>query len=269
MDNTLDKCLISLSFDDGRIDNYSILYPILKKMNMPATFNITTGYVTGKLKPGFPSDVKPMSMDMVREVFSNSLFEIAGHGWAHLNYIDDIEKGLTELKALLNTDTLTDIGDGFASPSSWLGHDTWQKLTQRKDNTVRYARMSLRYKSHRRLKILIRKASRVFRWPWLYRLAYQDSLMDSIPDGLIYSIPVLSSITVNELKAIVAYAVKTKKACVLMFHSIVPDGKVHDNWDYEVGKFETFCRILKELENEGELRNCTTMEVWKQLTNAR
>ena len=41
------KALISFSFDDGRIDNYEILYPLLKQYNLPATLNITTGFVKG------------------------------------------------------------------------------------------------------------------------------------------------------------------------------------------------------------------------------
>lgn len=92
MDNKLQKCLVSLSFDDGRIDNYTMAYPILKKIDLPATFNITMGYVTGKLTPGNPTDVKQMNVDMVRELFSNNKFEIAGHGWAHQNDITDIER---------------------------------------------------------------------------------------------------------------------------------------------------------------------------------
>ena len=46
----MDKAYISFSFDDGRIDNYTKAYPILKKHNLPATFNITTGYIEGKIR---------------------------------------------------------------------------------------------------------------------------------------------------------------------------------------------------------------------------
>ncbi len=269
MQSSLDKCLVSLSFDDGRIDNYTIAYPILKKMDMPATFNITTGYVGNKLKPGNPTDVKPMSMDMVKELFSNKAFEIAGHGWAHQNDIKDIDKGFEELKISLNVDMLTPLGDGFASPGTGLNKETWQKLTRDGKHNIRYARVSLRYKSHKMLKTLTRKASRILRMPCLYRMAYQDTLMDSVDGGLLYSIPVLSSITVNELKAVINHAVKTKQAVVLMFHSIVPDGNVHDNWDYESGKFTAFCDFLKQQEGDGRLQVCTSMELWKQLTKER
>ena len=202
MDNKLQKCLVSLSFDDGRIDNYTMAYPILKKIDLPATFNITMGYVTGKLTPGNPTDVKQMNVDMVRELFSNNKFEIAGHGWAHQNDITDIEKGITELKSLLGVNTLTRFGDGFASPGTGLSLETWHRLTSNQSNTIRYARVSLRYKSCAWLKTLIRKTSRVLQWPCLYRMAYQDTMMNDVQDGLIYSIPVLSSITTNELKAV-------------------------------------------------------------------
>lgn len=269
MDNKLQKCLVSLSFDDGRIDSYTMAYPILKKIDLPATFNITMGYVTGKLTPGNPTDVKQMNVDMVRELFSNNKFEIAGHGWAHQNDITDIEKGITELKSLLGVNTLTRFGDGFASPGTGLSLETWHRLTSNQSNTIRYARVSLRYKSCAWLKTLIRKTSRVLQWPCLYRMAYQDTMMNDVQDGLIYSIPVLSSITTNELKAVIKKAIKTKQAIVLMFHSIVPDGAIHDNWDYEEGKFDTFCQFLKQEEKEGKLKVCTSMEVWKQLTSEK
>lgn len=268
MGNGLEKCLIGLSFDDGRVDNYTVAYPILKEMKIPATFNITTGYVKGELNHGNPTDVEAMNVDMVKELFAYENVEIAGHGWAHRNDISDIEHGIDELKDVFGVDTLTLWGDGFASPGTGLAMKTWQQLTSGDQHNIKYARVSCRYKSNAQLKILTRKASRVLKWPCLYRLAYQDTLMSNIEDDILYSIPVLSSITIAELKAIIKYAIKTKTACILMLHSIVPDGKVHDNWDYETTKFINLCEYIKEKEQEGKLEICTSMNIWKRLKDA-
>lgn len=263
----MDTSLISFSFDDGRLDSYTVALPILKKYSLPATFNITTGYVEDCRKYGSPTDVEPMTVDMVREIFQDKDYELAGHGMRHRNDKDDILEGLTELKSLLGTEKLTPDGDGFASPGTGLGLSVWRKVHNFRG--IVYARLSLRYKSHASLKTLCRKASRILHCPLLYRLAYQDTLMDSVDDGLIYSIPVLSTITLNELMAVICYAEKHSKACVLMFHSIVPDGKVHDNWDFTDSKFDDLCSYLSKEQSKGNLRVCTTMNLFKELTKLR
>ena len=84
------KALINLSFDDGRIDNYNILYPLLKKYNLSATLNITTGFVRGESRLKGLAPTEPMNVDMVKEMFQDPLVEIASHGYYHLNTKEDI-----------------------------------------------------------------------------------------------------------------------------------------------------------------------------------
>ena len=62
------KALINLSFDDGRIDNYNILYPLLKKYNLSATLNITTGFLRGESRLKRLAPTEPMNVDMVKEI---------------------------------------------------------------------------------------------------------------------------------------------------------------------------------------------------------
>lgn len=262
----MNKSLISLSFDDGRIDSYTVALPILKRYNLSATFNITTGYVIDKQKYGSPADVAPMTVDMVRAIYADKKYEIAGHGLRHLNDETDIVQGLTELKSLLGTDSLTPMGDGFASPGTGLSQTVWHKIHDVEGKFV-YARLSLRYLSHPQIKAFVRKVSRVLSLPYFYSLAYRDTLMESVDNGLIYSIPVLSAISVNELKAVVQYAEKNKKACTLMFHSIVDDGKEHDNWDFSKSKFEALCAFLAHEISGGALDACTTMNLYQEMTN--
>lgn len=42
--------IVSLSFDDGRYDNYTNVLPILRKYDIPATFNITTAYIDKRIE---------------------------------------------------------------------------------------------------------------------------------------------------------------------------------------------------------------------------
>lgn len=46
----MDRAVVTLSFDDGRIDNYCIVKEVTNPLNIPVTINIATGYITGELK---------------------------------------------------------------------------------------------------------------------------------------------------------------------------------------------------------------------------
>lgn len=262
----MQQALIGLSFDDGRADAFLYGYPILKKYKLPATFNITTGFVKGECRDFVNDWVKPMTIDMVKELYADPAVEIAGHGYNHQNDISDIQKGIDELCKILGTDNLNEGTNGFASPGSGLTSEVFQQMKHASNaHPISYARMSLRYQSNKMLKTIARKISRIIPTPSFYRYAYQDTLMDEAPDGVLYSIPVLSSVTVNQLKAILYEAIKTKKACILMFHSIVERGNARDNWEYEVNKFEALCHFLKDKQDEGLLRVETSLNIVQQL----
>lgn len=259
----MNKAYISFSFDDGRIDNYTIAYPILKKYHLPATFNITTGYVEGKFKKGSLTNAEPMSLDMVRELYNDSTMEIAGHGYWHRNTVEDITRGVQELKQQMDIHTGKEI-DGFASPGTGLDMDYYHKYREELHASgIQYVRLSLRYLSNPKVKTFVRKVSRVFPFPFLYRWAYQDTLMESIQDDILYSIPVLSSVSVEQLKSLIGHAVRKKKACILMLHSIVETGQCRDNWDFDKEKFDRLCMYLSNAQDKGLLEVVTSQKVYE------
>ena len=71
------RALINFSFDDGRRDNFDIAYPILKHYDCPATFNITTGYITGEMKKEALTHAEPMNMAQIQEMFNDPSLEMA------------------------------------------------------------------------------------------------------------------------------------------------------------------------------------------------
>lgn len=99
----MEKALITFSFDDGRVDNYTIAFPILKKYGLPATFNITTGFVEGKFEEGKLTPASPMNLDMVKRLYADDTMEIAGHGYWHKNELSDILEGVNTLRSHLGT----------------------------------------------------------------------------------------------------------------------------------------------------------------------
>ena len=86
---TGDARTISLTFDDGFVDNYEVLFPILKELDCPATC-----FVTNRGNPEFPrecwstedpipSNVQYLTADMIRKMDMSGLVEIGGHTAGH------------------------------------------------------------------------------------------------------------------------------------------------------------------------------------------
>lgn len=262
----INKTIISFSFDDGRIDNYTVAYPLLKKYEIPATFNITTGYIERKIEVGQLTHVLPMSIEMVKELYDDPNCEISGHGYWHKNDLEDIVNGIECLGRDLE---VVPFGDsiGFASPGTSLDLDYYQTLKKEfKKHGIAYIRLSKRYISNRFLKVMARKLSRILHLPFLFSYAYKDVLMDNVKDNLLYSAPILASTTINEVKALINRAIQEKKALILMWHSIVNEDEIKDNFDYDVLKFERICQWLNEKQKGGELIMAKTIDLYKELS---
>lgn len=68
------KRRIILTFDDGFVDNYTILYPILKEEGVPATLFVTN---RGEMNSRF------LSPEQIQELDKSGLVEIGGHTATH------------------------------------------------------------------------------------------------------------------------------------------------------------------------------------------
>jgi peptidoglycan/xylan/chitin deacetylase (PgdA/CDA1 family) len=79
---------LSITFDDGYLDNFEVAAPILKRRNLPATFFVTTGFVGTHTTPSWDSklDTHPgwMSWQQIRELARQG-FHIGSHTDTHID----------------------------------------------------------------------------------------------------------------------------------------------------------------------------------------
>ena len=79
---------LSITFDDGYLDNFDVAAPILRRHQLPATFFITTEFVNSNRVPSWDHDLplQPgwMTWDHVRALMQQG-FDIGCHTATHIN----------------------------------------------------------------------------------------------------------------------------------------------------------------------------------------
>ena len=251
------SAVISLSFDDGRADTYTVAKELLEKNNIPATINIATGYIEGKTKAG--TNIPPMTRQNVIELQNIGIFEIAAHGDMHKNDFDDIKKGREKLLSWIGRD-----GEiGFTSPGSEM---TVEYINQNqkffKQIGFSYARTSHTHqrKKFKRVKILCRKAARVTGSRLLYRIAYSDL---SIIDGFaVTSIPIFKFNSFEQIRSIIRLAIRRGAFLTLMFHSVCKPSEVgaENIYSYDWDEFVKLIGYLATMRECGKIRILTTQD---------
>lgn len=84
---------VTITFDDGRSDNYVYANPILRKYKIPATLFVTTGFVDGtwtKPTDQWKSVSGALSITELQEMASHG-WELGLHGDKHITDLKDLE----------------------------------------------------------------------------------------------------------------------------------------------------------------------------------
>ena len=262
----LQKCpVLSLSFDDARRDNTYVFETILKQYGLPATLNVTTGYVDGSCpKELRPSSKPAMTVEEVVRLWKSGIVELALHGDQHLNTASDSYTCRIKLNEWLKMPDNTVYG--FASPGSGMSVEAFQSTELRVfRSSVLYMRTSLRIRSLKVFRVLCRKAGRVIHLPLLYQIAYADTIMHFRNGKIVYSVPIMKDATLAQVKRLVKFCVKQNGNLTLMFHSILPDTSKEDNWSWSQEKFENFCAWLNKQVDRGNLDVLTTAQLFGQM----
>ena len=106
---------VSVTFDDGRADNFDIAFPIMQKYELTATLFCTTGYIDGSWdgSASWKSADKPMTQANLM-VLKEAGWEISLHGDRHITDADDLAVAEHKLRQWgLLSDT-----PGFSIPTS-------------------------------------------------------------------------------------------------------------------------------------------------------
>ena len=244
---------VCFTFDDGRADNVEVFEKIMFPMGIPATLNVTTGYVDKTVpKEQLMSPIPAMDVDDVKRLAGNPLMEIANHSDGHNNKFDDIKKCDQKLREWLNTPD--DYIFGFASPYSKLKREEFENAD---DKFIRerllYNRESFVIKSKYFIRTYSRKIEHIFHFPCLFKAAYKDAIMTKKEGKAIYALPVASNMKWKQIKALIKLAIKTNGTLTLMLHSIIDNPETKDDWTYPKKDFIKICEFVKEERDKGNL----------------
>lgn len=253
---------ITLSFDDGREDNYRVAAPILKKYGIPATIFCTTGFIDGSWKKkdgGWKSVSTAVTVDQLIEMSQNG-WEIGLHGDKH---ITDVNDWTTAIKKLNSWGLLKD-KVAFSVPDS-RGTDKVISCIVKDDIGRRIS--------------CIRKGRAINTHnPWYVILfaLYSKLGLQAAYNGFNY----LSTNCVEQFDRNNVYSIVVKRGdsqemllkfidvlpdntwTVFMFHSILPENEdlfTADGWTYSNKSFEYFVRGLAEREKKATIE-CVNME---------
>ena len=78
------KKWVCITFDDGYRDNYTLAYPLLKRLNVPFTMYVTTGFIDNQMPMWwYPNEQLGISIEELKALDADPLCTIGAHTVSH------------------------------------------------------------------------------------------------------------------------------------------------------------------------------------------
>jgi hypothetical protein len=256
---------VSITFDDGREDNYSVAFPVLKNKKLTATIYCTTGFIdkSWEKKSDWYSAEKAINIEQLHELKKNG-WEIALHGDKHVTEIDDSEIALNKFQSwgFLSGPI------GMSLPDSQKNSSLYDFINHFYPNVISYIRIG-RARDTKKL------SSRILFGLYTFlkvQKAYDAFNKPSVLQTTDLKLPLIPSVVVRLsdnpsmiLSFIESLADNTWVS--IMLHSIHKDIDIYQNdpWNWPESKLIKFCDGLSKMRDQGFIDVIPMIDVIKKL----
>ena len=246
---------IVLSFDDGTKDFLTNAFPILKKYNLPATWNLISEHIKSKESTDSELDSNSVFWSEVADCMQNGI-EIANHSANHTNEVEEIIRGKKIICAELNTNSSI----GFASPHSDIclqNFDMYKTLLQKGD--AAYIRSGRQLKRDGLFYAFLYLVYRYTHMSKFYYWCNKRNIIHLNEDMPLF-FPSVTCNCDNTTKQVIDFVKKMpdKSASILTFHRIVHRTETNqqiNKWFNSIEDFDSLCRYLSEATDVSVITN--------------
>ncbi len=254
---------VSFTFDDGRRDNFTYAYPVMKKYGIAGTLFCTTGYIDGTWQKdeSWLSAGEAIRIDELKELQQNG-WELALHGDKHTTEVEDLKCASQKMAQW----GFRNRPIGFSMPNSNIAKEKLDAVIDR------YLGSELLYiRAGRQINTKSFSARALYalytygHLQWAYNKFNNVNLTDlsRINKKQIYSVVVRCKDD-PEMLARFIEQIPDNTCAVLMLHSILPEDSQYygtDPWNWSLVRFERFCEEIDKLRNADKLRVATLEQI--------
>lgn len=242
---------VSITFDDGRADNYEVAFPIMKQYGLVGTIYCTTGYIDGSWQStSWKSAGKPVTKEQMREL-QEAGWELALHGDKHITDVDDLRNAL----AKMNEWGFGAKSFGFSMPDSVSKEQKYKDFVETYlGKEVLYIRKGRKIDTGKLTSKLLFGGYSILGSQAAYNLFNKNNVIetDHIDPENIYTVVVRYEDKPQMITRFLKQ-LPDETWTVLMLHSILPETDPlygSDAWNWNKERFDSFCMGIKSLVDE-------------------
>lgn len=254
---------VSITFDDGRADNYEIAYPIMAKNGFSGTIYCTTGYIDGTWKK--PEDWKSteiaITVDGLKKI-RNAGWELGLHGDKHTTEVNDMRIALKKFREW----GIDSSPVGFSMPNSRIDGERLNSfISTYYGKEVLYIRKGRKNNTRSLSSRIMFACYSYLGIQTAYNIFNKHNVIDpqNIDPKNIFSVVIRNN---DKPQMIVKFLkqLPDETWTVLMLHSILPQTN-HlygtDPWNWSRDRFEVLCWELKRLVDDKRIEIRTVADM--------